>query len=226
MAGIRTEPLPREQPLTWEPFVPDAQEIEFLDRRGPRDDRSFHDVLSNRRSALCGPVKWSDIADLLWHAAAHKGFADKGRAGLPIAWSASPSSGGLQSIGIVCIPDDGSPVKLYDPTKHAFIVLPSDSRAICARNSAAVAAVLGSVRGCTLRMVGDWSKLSAAYENAETLLYRDAGCLTATLCLCAEWLDLCACPLGFLGQDMLPLIGFPSDRFHAAGGVQITKKRS
>ncbi len=106
---------------------------------------------------------------------------------------------------------------------HAFMVLPADRCAVHAKNIEAVVAVLGARRGCTLRLIGDWAKLSAAYENAETLLFRDAGCLIATLCLCAEWLDLCACPLGFVGQDVVPLLGLPVDRFRAAGGVQISK---
>jgi hypothetical protein len=53
---------------------------------------------------------------------------------------------------------------------------------------------------------------------------RDAGCLVSTLCLCAEWLDLAACPLGFLGEDMVSPLGFPQPRFRAVGGVQITRR--
>ncbi len=50
----------------------------------------------------------------------------------------------------------------------------------------------------------------AAYENAGSLILRDAGCLVLTLCLCAEWLDLAACPLGFLGEDMVSPLVFPT----------------
>jgi hypothetical protein len=64
----------------------------------------------------------------------------------------------------------------------------------------------------------------AVYENADSLILRDAGCLVSTLCLCAEWLDLAACPLGFLGEDMVTPLGFPRPRFRAVGGVQITRR--
>jgi hypothetical protein len=224
LAGNLTDPLPRAHPLSWEPFVPASSGVELLPRPTLNDDRSFYGVLTSRHSSLGGPVSWSQIGELLWHAAAYKGFAAMGRAGLPIAWSASPTSGGLQSINIVCVLDDGSPAKLYEPSEHAFRVLVADRDAIGALNSEAVGAVLGAYRGCTLRLIADWAKLSAAYENADSLPYRDAGCITSILCLCAEWLNLCACPLGFLGEDILPLIGMPSDRFRAVGGVQISKK--
>jgi hypothetical protein len=38
--------------------------------------------------------------------------------------------------------------------------------------------------------VGDLSKLSAGYDNPDTLLFRDAGGIAATLCLCAAWLGM------------------------------------
>jgi hypothetical protein len=181
-------------------------------------------VLAARRSAIDQSVNWSDVAELLWHCVGYKGYAETGRAGLPIGWSACPTSGGLQSIRIVCLSDDKSEPKLYDPVKHAFAILTVDPHAAHQENGEAVKSVTGTHRGCTLRLVGDWSKLLAAYEHPETLLYRDAGCMLAVICLCAEWLGLSACPLGFLGDDMLPILGFPKNRFRAAGAIQITKR--
>ena len=83
-------------------------------------------------------------------------------------------------------------------------------------------AVAGGDHGITLRFVTDAQKLDAAYENSETLAFRDAGCIIATLGMCAEWLNLAMCPLGFVGQDMLNVLGFPRERFLATGAVQIT----
>jgi hypothetical protein len=55
-------------------------------------------------------------------------------------------------------------------------------------NREAIKAAVGADRGCTLRLIGDWTKLSAAYSHAESLLFRDAGCLSATIGLCAAYL--------------------------------------
>ena len=166
-------------------------------------------------------MTWSQIADLLWYAAAARGTAETGRAGLPIRWTNSPSAGGLGCVSIVCIPDDGSPAKLYEPIGHRFLVLAADPAPIWKANRDEVRAVAGADCGCTLRLVGDWAKIFSAYENAESLLYRDAGHLSATLGLCAEWLGLCACPLGFLGNAILPILGLPDAHFRGAGAVLV-----
>ncbi len=226
MAGIRTdEPYPRNEPLSWESFRPSSLEVERLIRPQPPGPRDFADVIRARRSELAGPVGWSHVAELLWHAAGSKGYADSGRAGVPIEWRASPSAGGLHPINLLCINDDAdSRPRLYNSIDHAFHILNVDSEAIATKNATAVAALLGAHRGCTIRFIADISKVKAVYENADSLVLRDAGCLISTLCLCAEWLDLAACPLGFLGEEMVTLLGFPQPRFRAVGGVQITRR--
>jgi hypothetical protein len=181
-------------------------------------------VVRARRSELAGPIGWSHVAELLWHAAGSKGYAHSGRAGLPIEWRASPSAGGLHPIRLVCINDDADyRARLYNSIDHAFHVLDVDGKNIVAKNTSAVAAVVGAHRGCTVRLIADITKVAAAYENPDSLVLRDAGCIVATLCLCAEWLGLAACPLGFLGEEMVSPLGFPEPRFRAVGGVQITR---
>ncbi|AIB13200.1 hypothetical protein ABAZ39_14650 (plasmid) [Azospirillum argentinense] len=187
--------------------------------------RGFIDVLRSRRSAVGGPVELDRVAELLWHAVATKGHAPAGRAGLPVEWRAAPSAGALHPISVVCIPESAKGAFLYDPREHAFRTLDVDSGHIAAANAAALVAVVGATRGCTLRLLADMDKADAAYEHAATLVLRDSGCLIATLCLCAEWLGLAACPLGFLGQGMVGKLGFPEPRFRAVGGVQVTSFR-
>lgn len=216
------EPMPRHTPLAWAPHQFDVVATEALSRPGPPSSRTFADVIAKRRSAVGDPIKLSLVAELLWHAVGWKGHAPSGRAGLPIAWSASPSSGGLQSINIVCIPDDSSAPRLYDPVNHAYLLLRANDERVRLENRKAVLSVTGLQSGCTLRLIGDRSKISAAYENAQSLLLRDAGAILATICLCAEWLGLSACPLGFLGDAMLPLLALPGDRFQGVGGILIS----
>src|SRR5205085_4603752 len=113
-------------------------------------------------------ITWLRVADLLWFASGIRGSAETGRAGIPIYWSPAPSAGGLSCLHIVCIQDDGSAAKLYDPLLHRFLVLSANAARVARANSESVEAVLGSAGGCTLRLVGDWGKLSAAYFNAES----------------------------------------------------------
>jgi hypothetical protein len=224
---MRTEePIPRDTPAAWAPYGLDIVTTELLTRPGPPSSRSFADVIAKRRSTVGDPIMLSSVAELLWYAVGWKGYAPSGRAGLPIAWSTSPSSGGLQSINVVCVPYDGLAPRLYDPVNHAFLVLKADNELVHLENRKAVLSVTGTHNGCTLRLVGDRSKLYAAYENAQSLMLRDAGAVLATVCLCAEWLGLSACPLGFLGNAMLPLLGLPEDRFQAVGGIQLSSPKT
>jgi hypothetical protein len=220
------EPIPRDTPSAWAPYEFDVIATEALTRPGSPSSRSFADVIAKRRSAVGDPITLSSVAELLWYSVGWKGYAPGGRAGFPIAWSTNPSSGGLQSINVICIADDGSAPRMYDPVNHAFLALKADNELVHVENRKAVLSVTGAHSGCTLRLVGDHSKVCAAYENADSLVLRDAGAVLATVCLCAEWLGLSACPLGFLGNAMLPLLGLPEERFQGVGGIQISSPKN
>jgi hypothetical protein len=222
LAGIRIEePRPRAEPGAWAEFLPPVIGSEDLPVP-PRDPgRAFGEVLQGRRSRIGRAVGWERVGDLLWHANRATGDASLGRAGLPVARRPAPSPGGLHPIGLVCINQGGDFPRLYDPVRHRFHALKVDAREVGARNAAAVNAVVGKHRGCTIRFVADLAKVSAAYQAPESLVLREAGCLLAVHCLCAEWLGLAACPLGFLGQDLVETLGFPAGRFLAAGGLVV-----
>lgn len=111
--------------------------------------------------------------------------------------------------------------RIYLPAQHAFALLASATEAH-KQNDKDVAAVLGRTAGCTLRLIADISKIDAAYQNGESLAWRDSGALGATLCLVAEWLGLKSTILGFAGSNYLKTIGFSEDRFLAVGAVQLT----
>lgn len=218
---LTDEPEPRDPAGQWSAFTPVCIGIEPLVRPKAPPSAQFFDVLDRRRSSVSSSIGWPQIAELLWYAAGVRGSAREGRAGLPIQWSATPTAGGLNCLGIVCVQDDGSSARYYDPVLHRFLILAGDVSRVGQANRRAIKTVTGTYRGCTLRFIGDWTKLSAAYSNAESLLLRDAGCLMATVGLCAAWLGLSACPLGFLGNNLLPDLGFPTDRFRAVGAILI-----
>jgi hypothetical protein len=81
-----------------------------------------------------------------------------------------------------------------------------------------------SARGDALMLVGHNRVTSAKYSYSESLLWRDAGCLIATLGLCAEWLDLGFCALGILGLS--PVHKLFADDAVVACGVCIVGRTS
>lgn len=112
---------------------------------------------------------------------------------------------------------------MYDAWHHRWDYIATDESRLYPALKRRIREVLGSHPGTTLCIVGDMEKICAGYENGESLFLREAGFVAATACLCAEWLGLAACPLGFLGQDLVPLLGLPSPRFAMAGGIQISR---
>ncbi|EGY00580.1 hypothetical protein AZA_09502 [Nitrospirillum viridazoti Y2] len=170
-----------------------------------------------------GAVSWDQVAELLWHAVGTKAMAKSGRAGIPIEWRVCPSAGGLHPIHIICIPQTATEgIRLYDPNSHAFDFLAVSENKVIETQNEFLMSVIGSVTGCTLLFVADVKKIDAAYEHGMTLTWRNAGAIISTLCLCAEWLGLGACPLGFNGDRILAELPYPLERFTGMGGVFIT----
>ena len=81
-----------------------------------------------------------------------------------------------------------------------------------------VSAVLEPQDGTVLLFVADFALSAAFYESGESLVWRDAGALLATLALTSEALHLNCCPLGFTGESIVQQI-LSADRFGGAGGM-------
>lgn len=225
MAGLLTdEPQPRVWPTSWSASHPPTGEVLALDPPFDGPERSFPEVMQARQSRLGGTPGWQSIGELLWFAAASRQSLGIGRAGIPIEHRWPPSAGGLHAIEIVCLmatPQECGP-RLYLPDQHALALLAAGGAAeACRENARIVGAMLGIGTGCTLRLIADFSKVAAAYTNPESLVWRDAGVLVATLAYVAEWLGLRTRPLGLVGTGLLSMLGYPQDRYMAVGGIQV-----
>lgn len=62
--------------------------------------------------------------------------------------------------------------------------------------------VLPDADGAFIVLIADMARPMAAYENSESLVWRDAGALLQTLALAAESYGLGFCPLGVLGNEI------------------------
>lgn len=222
MAGTLTEPRPIPG-RPWTPFTPVRGDLEPLKTPWHGPERSFNEVVASRRSAVGAPVSWPDVGNLLWHLTRQTGPSGTGRAGVPFERRAPPSAGGLHPFHFVCLMADEVGAKLYERSSHGFSRLLTGPELAHTLNAAAVRAVTGDHVGCTVRFIADAGMVEAAYDDAESLLLREAGCLLAFTCLFAEQLELAACPLGFLGQDIVAPLGFDPDRFVSLGGVLLSR---
>jgi len=151
-------------------------------------------VLDNRCSWRdLSPLTWNEISALLWYGARTRETRNDGS-----QHRAAPSAGGLHPIDIVVF--HRAKFYLYDSMFHSVRHIASPSRTADELRKT-IAKLVPKNRGNALLLVASTKVTAAKYLNCESLLWRDAGTLIATLGLCAEWLDLGFCALGILGTS-------------------------
>lgn len=181
---------------------------------------TFLQVLEARRSSVGGPAAEEAVASLLRHATALRFRRDDGRFG---SWEsrAAPSAGGMSALRILVLPiEDDTPAGLYDHNDHGLLggdVLDA-ARTLSADGARRLA---DASAGTTLQIVADTASYDACYDAPETLLWRDAGALCATLALIATALTLRSTILGRIGDDIAAAAQM-GDAWRGAGAIHVS----
>ena len=217
-----SDPRPRETSLVYDPFAfPDAA-ADYLDVPALTMQPGFWTVLSRRTCRRTfRQIGRRTLGALLWYTAKSIG---QSRTPAGHIWERrySPSAGGVHPIHIVIQLSEPTASQLmrYDPIGHALCDLGKNPDA-CRSLREYANGVLDTQSGAVLWLIGDFNKTAAIYENAETLVWRDAGALIGTLCLVSEALDLNCCPLGICGDAALrSLLALP-EGVHGVGAVVV-----
>lgn len=220
MSPIEGEPVPRFGVGAERSSVPLARWVE-LPRSIQRPAIDFFDVLEQRRSCLGGAVPAELLSSVLWHSTLLRGRRP-GRFGIDRESRAAPSAGGLHPIRLMVLPlEDVDHQGLYDDREHALA--PFDDP-VLALNRVSIAEILQASSGTTLQFAADRALVEACYDNAASLLWRDAGALAATICLVATALGVVATPVGRTGEAIVRAAGLPP-AFVGAGAVHLGTRR-
>lgn len=176
-------------------------------------EKSFVDVIDERRSIRhLVPPAIDRLATLLWHAARTRGTAIRSD-GLPWQHRAAPSAGGLHPIELFVVPAVDTELLRYDPIVHALDKIDDIDHARLEGGRARLVAAVDGAAGTCVVLAADFSRTEQVYEHAESLVWRDAGALLATLQLTATAMDLGFCLLGLLGDDVIAsMLGPPTLR--------------
>lgn len=215
------EPIPRTSPLS----VNNAniETSEPIDLPAPSFDYKidFLEALYRRRSSVPrGACSIQQISDLLFHTLALKNEELIGRANLNVHYGTAPSSGGLHAVNAILISSRLPGVFLYDRLEHVLLPLLVKEEEVFAVNRETLPEYWDrSLPFETILFIGDYDLISAAYENAESLLWRDAGVLVQSFCLLSEATNLNCCPVGRIGSSIMSFLPFPKKRFYPLGGV-------
>jgi len=210
------EPVPRAVTTVCRQTIVGRGPLIMLPRAIERPPIDFFDVLDARRSTTGATLPTKQLSSLLWHSMRLR-YRRAGRFGIGRESRSAPSAGGLHPVRLLVLPVDHADGGIYDDHRHALV--PIDAAAL-ALNRASVGEILGVARGTTIQLVADPALVGACYENPESLIWRDAGALIATVCLVATALGQTATPVGRVGSAIVNAAGL-SEVFIGTGAVHI-----
>jgi hypothetical protein len=117
------------------------------------------------------------------------------------------SAGALHPISVLLTPVyEAGDLFRYDPAEHTLDWLRADATKIIALLGRA-SALLPDTNGTTIIFVADHARTAAHYDNAISLIWRDAGALLQTVGLVFHAYELEFCPLGLLGGEVVEALG-------------------
>jgi len=149
---------------------------------------NFDTVLFRRRTRRCFlPLDDDQLSGLLWSTAK---IQESRLESSGFSWThrVTPSAGGRHPIQLVLveIAHGNRLAELYDPLAHSLCELDlKDSKALHSFVQHA-ASIVGTDQGLCFCFVADVVRTSCKYRYSESLIWRDAGCLLATMHLVAE----------------------------------------
>lgn len=196
------DPLPRAQPVRYQPFVWPAGVTLQLMPRNEALELDLTELLEQRqtRRDFKKPLADKVLGEFLW-------LACRNRSSRPSPFGPDqesrvhPSAGAMHPIHVL-ISRKAGPWMRYDPVEHALIELPG-SIGSAANVQDAAGQLLKIEQGVLLGFVAESGKTAAKYTHHETLVWRDTGVVLGYMSLVAEALDLAFCPLGITGHPHL-----------------------
>lgn len=204
---IENEPVPKANPESW-PLI--SWPVRFRRHCPPvtaPPSLTFTEVFEGRRSAReleTAPLR--TVLNLLGYALSPR-FV---REGDPLGRTRRPSlsSGALHPIETVIVHGRSRRrVLRYDARLHCVELLRVANSDAVKRFDNRCRSILPDASATTLCFIGDSRRVAAAYDNYESLLWRDAGAVLQTVALTATAYRLGFCPLGLLGTDLVIALG-------------------
>jgi hypothetical protein len=216
------EPRPRVDPAPVARRIPDWPMVTDWPRQVRAPAHDFLSTLHARRSRIGGSVEEEDLASLLRHSTLLRERRFDGRFG---AWESrsAPAAGGLHALRLLCLPlNKRDPCGLYDAEAHGLRA-PNSLESARALNRQSVVKFADAENGTTFQVVADRYRYEGCYDNCDSLIWRDAGALTAVVSLVATLLGLVSVPLGRHGDDIV-LAAQLDAGFVGVGGIHICSK--
>lgn len=196
------EPRPRSSEVRYREWVYTSGPAEYLSIPDPElNGPPFFSVVRGRHSRRpLGPLSDTDLGALLWYT----GKTWERNSPSETRWEhrGVPSAGGRHPIDMLVAGRACAPEALfrYDPLGHSLILLPCCGSSELAGLLDEAASAARTRAGTMLFFAAQVGRTRARYQNPGTLIWRDAGALTASVALVAEAIGAACTPLGITGE--------------------------
>lgn len=173
---------------------------QFLSEPSSPPSASFFQVVDKRRSRRdFAPLPLDQLCSLLWFSCRTIDIAPPRET----RWEhrPSPSAGGRHPIDVFVVESNSNYERLflYQPVPHALAQLQIDKKYL-RKLLDAIDDVLPIQKASVIWFGAQFARTLSRYKHGESLVWKDAGALTAIISLVAESLKLSSCPVGITGE--------------------------
>lgn len=220
------DPIPRPKPLAVMPIHWPVVRRIALPRLVPPTAANFSEIVAERRSQRSierAPLR--EVVNCLFFATSPS--FKWSAAGQLRAQRPAHSAGGLHPVEIALVTGSRRRrIFRLDANQTVLELLHSDQPVALSKLDAKITEVFPHSECDYLVMLADSTAIDAFYTNAESLLWRDAGALMATLHLCATAYRLAFCPAGVLGLELIHALFGSDPRVRALGAAVIGRSKA
>ncbi len=219
-------PVPRQTELSCEPIQITTNGCRYLPKPDPTPSVGFDTVVLGRRTRRrFDTLRDDDLSRVLWYAAKIRESRPES-SGFTWSHRGAPSAGGRHPIDLVLL-DIANPTQepeRYDPVGHSLQKLKLANPASLQGFLEHASETVRTDRGTCICFVADTARTLSKYENGESLIWRDAGCLLATMHLIAEWCGLNFTALGPTGEPFVSEAFSQGNRVCGVGGCVLGRR--
>lgn len=195
------DPTPKNAPTPYELYSWRTGAVIHLPafsstRTSPAD---FFEVLRQRRTSRnFAPLQLEQLGQFLGHSSLSQNSMPS-VLGFELEHRPAPSAGGIHPVHIFVKKPEDPRWWLYEPRAHFLIEITNaieSLKGLCEHRKN----VQESNMATQLLLIAEPGKTFAKYDNACSLIWRDAGVLLGVMALTAQALGLVFCPLGITGE--------------------------
>jgi SagB-type dehydrogenase family enzyme len=206
-------PTPRREPVAYTPRTWPIERSIGLPMASAGASAWLEASLMRRSRRTFAEIGLEQVGMLLWHTLYCQRTADS-PLGFSLQQRPIPSAGAIHPVHLVMqVADDPSAWARYNPLTHALDVIGESAGVLDALRIEANR-VVPIQSGSLLLFIAEPAMTAAKYENANSLVWRDAGVMQGALAMTAEALGLNFCLLGITGD---PWVGQLNDKCQLVG---------